>query len=246
MLSACSTSPSSSDDEDFKLQKLSFSQIPRTRSHSISETNLDKIPEANIEEETEEKITRGRRGSLPANLYKLSSSRVLSPTSLDAFHDKLVGSKSYKARKHLETSISLDRDVILEESEQGEQEVSPKVQLMLDKKEEALSKKKKPIQLHESIQEELGEDERKIFKHDDFFKKLQKGDTEFPGSPKAPLISFFAESIQEEEEGHEIQLKHEKFLKKISQKNEHFLSNPEPMMSSLQEVDEEEDDQTEN
>ena len=150
-------------------------------------------------------------------------------------------------RKKYKCITSLDKQIILEEdTEAGERVTSPRISLVVDRTEEVLDKKRRLLfDSRESIQEERNEEEKiQVFRHGDFYKKL--GD-EFSSSPRSSSVSLVpSESIKEEDEGDEerITLRHDDFIKRISEKDEQYIPLQESLMSSLQEVFEEDEDQT--
>ena len=252
MHSSISTSPTSSEDEEnkfFKASSDSFDIEKKPRSSSVRSEPLQIIPEAVAEEELEDLYGKRKgslkRGSKSKKLIRKSvSPRGLNyepwPFEEDDKEEFIMDRRKYKCIS------SLDRQVILEEDhEAGEKVASPRVSLVVDKTEEIWDKKRRLMfDSRESIQEERNEEEKiQIFRHGDFYKKIGE---EFSSSPRSSLVSLVpSESIKEEDEGDEerITLKHDDYIKRISQKDEQYIPLQESLMSSLQEVFEEDEDQ---
>ena len=255
MYSSISTSPTSSEDEEnkfFKATSDSFDAVHKPRSSSVSSEPLQIIPEAVAEEEDPEEAYNKRSGSLKrGSKSKRLNRKSVSPRSFDSseswafrmgiedeFH---LQPKQYKPHSDIERQVIVEEDI-----EVGEKESNPRISLVVDKTEEVLDKKRRmPFDSSDSIQEERNEEEEKvqIFRHGDFYKKIGE---EFSSSPRSSLVSFVpSESIKEEDEGDEnpITLKHDEFIKRISQQDEKYIPTQESLMSSLQEVFEEDEEQ---
>ncbi|OMJ80165.1 hypothetical protein SteCoe_19661 [Stentor coeruleus] len=252
MLSSISTSPTSSEDEENKFFKASsdiFDLQSKPRSSSVSSEPLTTIPEAGAEEEDFEDLLR-RSGSLKrGSKSKKFSRKSVSPRGLYNNEPWASGlnlkDDYYMDRRPYKCITSLDRQVILEEDpEAGEKVASPRISLVVDKTEVVLDKKRRLMfDSSESIQEERNEEEKiQIFRHSDLY---IKSCDEFTNSPRSSLISLVpTDSIKEEDEGDEekITLKHDEFIKRIALNDEQFMPVSEMLMSSLQEVREEDED----
>jgi hypothetical protein len=254
MYSSISTSPTSSEDEENKFLKASsdtFDVVKKPRSNSVCSEPLQTIPEVLAEEEDYEEYPGKRRGSLKkGSKPKKMLRKSVSPRNLDHYEPWAYGitikDDFFMDRKTYQFQTSLDRQVILEEeTEIGEKDASPRISLVVDKTEQAFDKKRRmPFDSQDSIQEERNEEEEKVLvlRHSDFYKKI---DDEFSSSPRSSLVYLVpSESIKEEDEGDEdqITLKHDEFMKRITLQDEQYIPIQESLMSSLQEVYEEDED----
>ena len=255
MLSSISTSPTSSEDEEYKFLKAfsdSFDYLHKPRSNSVSSEPLQMIPEVKAEEEDFEESFGKRSGSLKSGskskklIRKSPSPRAFDNNDLWSFG--LSKEEFSLDRRKYKCLSGLERQVIIEEdTEAGEKVASPRISLVVDRTEEVFDKKRRlTFDSRDSIQEERNEEETvQIFRHNDFYKKLGE---EFSASPRSSVVSLVpSEIIDEEDEGDEQQftLKHDEFMKRIALKDEQYIPVQESLRSSLQEVFEE-DEETHN
>jgi hypothetical protein len=147
----------------------------------------------------------------------------MSPTGIDKLRMQALGDRFYddlsliqkKCSKKPKYKIEFKNEAIPEEGAQQEQEHSPKITLFFDRSEAAFDTKRRNFKLTESIAEEHEEsDTRKLLRHEDFFKRLEKTFEDVPDGARPQLFgSLSANAIEEEEEGQELGLRHDLFVK---------------------------------
>jgi hypothetical protein len=248
-----STSPTSSEDEETKIFKLErFDGKRKLRSCSVSSATLQPIPEAGAGAEEEDRRNLIRRsgsitrGSKSKRMLRKSVSPRNNPSMETWSFGVHLEDDFREEQRSYNSFVALEKQVILEEETEAEDKVaSPRISLVVDRTEQALDKKRRPLyDSSESIQEERNEEEKiQTFRHSELI--IGHCD-EFSESPRSSLLSIAPpESIKEEDEGVEerIMLKHDDFIKRITNNDEQYLPAGEILRSSLQEVREEDEDQ---
>jgi len=193
----------------------------------LSDYSLPSIPEDTAEDEPHPSEMK-RRSSLHADTgrRRLPIAKAMSPTSIDKLRALALGDRFYddlsliqkKFSKKKKSKIEFKNETIPEE--EGvlqDHEGSPKITLFVDRVEAAFDTKRRNLEFTESIAEEHEETEsRNLMRHEDFFKKFEKTYQDAPEGARAPLFSSLsANAIEEEEEGLDLGLRHDLFVKQL-------------------------------